>query len=548
MDKKGLYFFGNRVYTDFSAGRPAFSPTVSLKADHQYIVEYMNRSKSNKKTVTRRNGAPPSASERKKTTKTRTVAFPPSVDKRTCEALIEAFPDVGFVIDARGVVLACNRIAFDRCEKEVIPGRSLIFNVFPHLDARAWKRKVLEGLEHKKTIRFERQVNGQYYLHNIHPVIDKKGDITFVVIFIQDVTSHRYAENALKESEQKYRDLVENISDSIYALNEDGTVIYVNPAVVAFLGLPPEEVTGRSLTDFLHPTDALLVKNDMAGFLSGRLSQKEYRFVHRNGSLRWGRVASQPVEFRDEVIGYQGVITDITQYRSFNLNLLKAVQENVLTNMTSSFGAEIGVPLQRARDKLLSRREGESDIDGSIRDLMHDLEGISVYLKNMNAFMEKINEESAVSDINALVENGLILIRRQCEKSGIEVSTALSRRLEPVPVDPFALVQAFINIINYSIEAHAASGNTGRVTVETHMDKDKVVIDIRDQGASVTEELSSCLADPFFRHRRHKGTVIGLAIARQLVENQSGEFQVATERRTQGLHIRILLPAVIQSL
>jgi PAS domain S-box-containing protein len=473
------------------------------------------------------------------------------VRRRLFDSLIEALPDTGIIIDKNGVLLSWNKSAREKLTQKAVPGKATLFDVFSHVNPQFWKKKVCQCLAEKKTLRFERQYNGQYLFHNIHPVVDARGEISFIVVFVQDITEYRYAENALKESEQKYRELVENISDTIYALNEDGAVIYINPAVEAFLGFTPEEVTGRPLADYLHPSDIILIKSDLAGFLSGRLQQKEYRFIHKNGALRWGRVSSHPLVFKNEVIGYQGVITDITQAKSFNLNLLKSVQENILTNMTSSFSAEIGVPLKRAREKLLSRNpqdRNDGGIDESIRELMHDLEGISLYLKNMNSFMEKINEGSAVVDINSLVENGLILLKRQFEKSGVAVTTRLSRQLEPVAIDPFALVQVFINIFNYSIEAQSGRGEDRTLHVTTDMETDRVVVDIQDASGRISDELIDHLADPFYTHHRRKGAGIGLAIARQLVESESGEFCILTGKGQRGLHILIRLPAFIQTL
>ena len=97
--------------------------------------------------------------------------------------------------------------------------------------------------------------------------------------------------------------------------------------------------------------------------------------------------------------------------------------------------------------------------------------------------MENINEESAVADINALVENGLILLKRQFEKGEIEICTELNRQLEPVTVDPFALVQVFINIFNYSIASRSGRAEKSRLTVDTFMEKDKVVVEIQDKNA-----------------------------------------------------------------
>jgi PAS domain S-box-containing protein len=121
---------------------------------------------------------------------------------------------------------------------------------------------------------------------------------------------------ALKASEKQYRDLVENISDVIYAADVHGNITYVSPAVEAFLGYNPAEVMGRHFSRFIDPRDLSQVAQRFQQYAGGEsLQPGEYRTMASSGDARWTRITSAPIFEGDQVVGVRGVLTDITAHR-----------------------------------------------------------------------------------------------------------------------------------------------------------------------------------------------------------------------------------------
>gem|GEM_PF-842973 len=121
------------------------------------------------------------------------------------------------------------------------------------------------------------------------------------------------AEKALRDSEEKYRDLVEQVSDAIYALDTDGLITYVSPAIEALIGYRPPEVVGRSFAQFIAPEELPRIQNNFQQLASGRLlGPNEYRLATKSGEVRWMRASSQPIVAGDQVAGVRGVLTDVT--------------------------------------------------------------------------------------------------------------------------------------------------------------------------------------------------------------------------------------------
>ena len=123
------------------------------------------------------------------------------------------------------------------------------------------------------------------------------------------------AEQTLRESEEKYRDLVENISEVIYSLDENGQVTYVSPVVKDIGGYEPSEVIGRSFTEFIHPDDLPSLIESYKKAVSGHPEPAEYRVPTKSGEVRWVRTSSRPVLRGDRVVGLHAVMVDITERR-----------------------------------------------------------------------------------------------------------------------------------------------------------------------------------------------------------------------------------------
>jgi len=121
------------------------------------------------------------------------------------------------------------------------------------------------------------------------------------------------AADALRESEEKYRDLVENVNDVIYMLDIDGIVTYISPVVEAVTGFSLKEVVGRPFTDFVYEEDLPLIMKRFQELMSGHLEPTEYRLIDRSGQIRWVRSSSRPIVEDNRVIGLRGVFSDITE-------------------------------------------------------------------------------------------------------------------------------------------------------------------------------------------------------------------------------------------
>lgn len=128
-----------------------------------------------------------------------------------------------------------------------------------------------------------------------------------------DITSHRASEAALRASEEKYRELVENINDIVFATDEQGMITYISPVIERLSGISVADILGRSFSEFVHPEDLPMLRESFQRTMSGQIEPLEFRGISNTGDVRWLRSSSRTHLVGEAAVGLRGVITDITE-------------------------------------------------------------------------------------------------------------------------------------------------------------------------------------------------------------------------------------------
>ncbi len=235
------------------------------------------------------------------------------------EILFEGSRDAIFLSDAQSRFLAVNRAA---CELTGYSRDELLAMSIPDLHEdvdlvayRGYHARILGGEEALTQAAILRKDGSKVEAEFSNRAVTIAGTECMHTT-ARDVTERWQAEEALVRSEGRFRELVENLNDVVYAAGLDGVISYVSPAVEAILGFTPEEVVGRSFSELVHPEDLAALRTAFAEVLAGELMPREYRLQDRSGSFRWVRTSSRPLVEDGSVAGLQGVLTDISEARA----------------------------------------------------------------------------------------------------------------------------------------------------------------------------------------------------------------------------------------
>ncbi len=147
-------------------------------------------------------------------------------------------------------------------------------------------------------------------------VFDAQGRTVGYQSIGEDITGHKRAEEALRESEEKYRLLVESTTDWIWACDVNGIHTYSNDAIISLLGYESHEIVGSSSFDLMHPGDRERVRNWFQEAVAQKIGWvgDAIQWLHRDGSVRFMESRAEPILDADgHLVGFSGVDRDITK-------------------------------------------------------------------------------------------------------------------------------------------------------------------------------------------------------------------------------------------
>ena len=155
---------------------------------------------------------------------------------------------------------------------------------------------------------------------------DEDGKIVGLVGVHTDITERKRVGDALRESEEKYRMLVENSADMVFSLDAQGKFTYVSPAAERVSGYRPDEIIGKSFADFIEPECLPDLMDRFRRTLAGATEGAEFKARFKDGTVGWIRTASRATLRDGQLVGLTGVMSDITERKKAD-EALRASEE-----------------------------------------------------------------------------------------------------------------------------------------------------------------------------------------------------------------------------
>jgi PAS domain S-box-containing protein len=397
------------------------------------------------------------------------------------------------------------------------------------------------------------------------PVIvhDANGNPTSVVSLLRDISEHRAASEALRESERRYRLLTDNATDIIACYDDKGTFHFLSPSIASVLGYTPEELLGGSSFAFMHPDDTGPVVQAFTDFFrdnpGSQSTRVEYRAFRKDGAMIWLEAHPRAVyDAEGRFVEFQDVIRDITAHKGLaeDLSLARdaaeaaaAVKSDFMANMSheirTPLTAVIGFSsLISARTDLdPTAREHADRITSAGRTLLALVNDVLDFSK-----LEAGRMELAPKPVNPAIvaREALDLFSLQAESKGLDLVFDSGPTLPAcLALDPKAVGQVLLNLLGNAVKFSDA----GQVALSLAYDHgaQRLKVAVRDSGPGLTAEQAERLFQRFSQvdassTRRHGGTGLGLAICKGLVEAMDGEIGVDSVVG-QGSTFRFEIPA-----
>jgi PAS domain S-box-containing protein len=452
-----------------------------------------------------------------------------------------------------GRIFSANDFAcklFGRTEEEIIQlGRDgLVDHTDPNLQLLLDERKRIGHAKGELT--FIRK-DGSKFLAEVSSVIfqDKdRNERTSMVI--RDLTEQKKAEEALKESELRFRILAESAPVGIFTTDALGSTNYVNPRWCEISKLSFEEALGDGWLKAVHPEDLdNLSENWNQNTKSQTGSKAEYRFVHPDGSSAW--VIGQAIPQKDEkgkITRYIGTITDITERKKMEADLIFAKEKAEESDrLKSAFLANMSHEIRTPMNGILGFAEllKEPDLTGDQQqDYIEIIEKSGARMLNIiNDIIDISKIESGQmqvflneTDVNEQLEFICKLFNREVEQKGLRLS--LMKSLSPlearITTDREKLYAVLANLVKNAIKYTQQGSIELGCGIDGTTQAPALQFFVKDTGIGIPKYRQEAIFERFiqadiFDKMALQGAGLGLAISKAYVEMLGGKIWVESE-------------------
>ncbi|MFQ5823476.1 MAG: PAS domain S-box protein [bacterium] len=363
------------------------------------------------------------------------------------------------------------------------------------------------------------------------------------VIAIRDITEQKRVEEALRNSEERFRDLFDNAPDIYIILDPQGTVLDFNQRGLNKLGYQVKEIIGKPITDFKHPEDIAKVEAVITNIHKSGTPPKniEVRFIHKNGDALWVSNEFSLLKSEEgELKAIRVVCRDITENKRLQRELARAQRLETAGRVASQIAHDLNNLLAPLTAYPTLIRE-DLPSNHPVLELVVEMESAANKIAEINQQLLALGRRGHYTmeliDLNDLVQK---VILSQHLPNEIVLREELASDLLLIKGGVAQLTRALTNLINNAKEAMQDMGNLMFKTENVYLDKplrgyqtiergEYVKLNISDTGTGIAPEILDKIFDPFFTTKkmdRMRGSGLGLSVVHGIMEDINGYITV----------------------
>ena len=394
------------------------------------------------------------------------------------------------------------------------------------------------------------------------PLFDETGQTVGTVHVMRDITERKRVEEAIRESEEKYRSLVNHANDAIF-IAQDGMVKFPNPSTLAMTGYSEEDYATLPFSSFIHPEDREMVVERHIQRLRGEEVPNPYSFriMNKAGEEMWVHLNAVLTEWekRPAVLCF---MRDITSQKMLEAQIQQAQKMEAVGTLAGGIAHDFNNLLQSVlgyTEILLMDHSIGQHASKDLEEIKRAAKRGAELTQQLLTFSRKVQSRLRPVDLNQEVLQVQKILQRTIPKM-IAVELSLVENLKPINADPAQVEQVLINLAVNSRDAMPEGGTltikTDHATLDNKFCKihlgskpgDYVKLTVSDTGHGMDEETLKKIFDPFFTTKGvGKGTGLGLAMVYGIVKSHEGYILCESEPN-RGTTFEIYFPVAEKQL
>jgi len=497
--------------------------------------------------------------------------------ERRLADIISFLPDATFAIDTEGKVIAWNRAIEDltgvKAEDMIGKGdyeyalpfykyrRPILIDLVLNKDEET--EKTYEYVKKKGEILISQTKNPPFvpepslFWNTARPLYNTRGEITGAIEVIRDITDRMLAEEALRKSEGKYRNLFENLYDIYYRTDDKGIITLISPSVERFSGYTPDELIGQNMKHlYVNPQnrDEFLTKL----LTDGYVDNFEARLKCKNNSIKWASTNAKLLKDEEgNFVGVEGISRDVSDRKELEYQLVQTQKmESIGTlaggiahdfnNILSSVFGYTELALDYAKEGTLQHEHLHEVLRAGRR--AKDL------VKQILTFSRQVEQEQKPIQVKPIVNEALKLLRVSIPTS-IEFKTNVQSN-SLIIGDPTKIHQIILNLCTNAAHAMEDGGVLTVSLSNVELDSESlshrrdlkpgpyIDLTVTDTGHGIPPDVMEKIFDPFFTTKeKGVGTGMGLSVVHGIVHSHDGTIYAYSEPG-KGSTFKVYLPAV----
>ncbi len=474
--------------------------------------------------------------------------------ERHQKALLQVIPDLIFVLTDDGFF---KDVYTDSVDRLFLPPENYVGKSWAEIFPKEQSKKFYYHLEKAKATgdvqiyNYEIDINGLKLYYETRLLISEEKE---VIAIVRDITDNKLYELALKESEEKFRELAEKTQDALVLLSAQNKVLYVSPNFEKILGVKKQDYIRNpsKLLSLIHKDDSRWVIKEVSRYRKEKRESLDiqFRVMHGIEKTKWIWYRESTIFDDDrQPVRYAVVISDITSRKESELALQKAKEEAEKTNKSKSaflanISHEIRTPMNAVlgfTDLLLSRitdpvlkgyLNSIKSSGNTLLNLLNDILDLSkIEARKMELKLSPVDLKAAFHEV------GHIFSLKAKEK-GLGYHFEIDKDMPDVlMMDELRLKQILLNLVDNAVkftEEGQIKVSARRIDDDRNEKYATILITVQDTGIGIPAHLHDIVFESFRQQddqdkKKYKGTGLGLAITKRLVELMGGKIDLESQ-------------------
>ncbi|MFC1886812.1 PAS domain S-box protein [Thermodesulfobacteriota bacterium] len=387
-----------------------------------------------------------------------------------------------------------------------------------------------------------------------HVIYDQNGQVLGYEGLNVDQTQRKQMERDLKEAHDFLNKIIKSSPNAIMAADLKGTMIMWNQGAEEILGFPAKDVLHKMNVRRIYPEGLAekimeMMRSPEYGGV-GKLRSYPLSFARHDGETVEGNLSAAIIyDANGKELASVGIFVDLRErlgverkLRQTQEQLLQSEKLAAMGRLTSQIAHELNNPLygimntlELLKTEISPENKRRKLLEMSLSETLR----LADMLRKMLSFSKPDQKEKSPTDINTVIDEILLLNRKQLQENDIKIKSDLADGLNKVNASKNQLRQVFLNMIG---NARDAMPNGGTLTVTTKADDDNILIEISDTGEGIREEHQNKIFDAFFTTKGSvKGVGLGLSVCYGFIVDHGGDITVAS-KPGEGAAFMIRLP------